>query len=98
MSKRTFTVGDIKITLGETKVTVGPAYEIPSEPVYCPGCGKELGKRPELLWDWMRSPAGQEVAGKPVHLNDGTGQPIRIGSSSRWLYLCADCAGRWFEP
>jgi hypothetical protein len=73
------------------------SLSIPSEPVFCPGCGKELGRRPKLFFeDIKRRLTGEGAPSAPVRVLDDSGHPLDLGHN-RYVYLCAECAKRWRE-
>lgn len=84
----------IKLKVGKVTTTVTDITP-PAELVFCPGCGKELGRRPELFFeDIKRHATGQGVVSDPVSVLDDDGRSIELGPG-RYIYLCAEYAKRW---
>lgn len=85
----------IKLKVGKVSTTV---TDVPDELVFCPGCGKELGRRPTLLFeDIKHRQTGRGIASESVRVLDNDGHTIELGPG-RYVYLCAKCAKRWIEP
>lgn len=80
----------IKLTVQDVKPTVTP---IPDELVFCPGCGKELGRRPKILFEEI---SDQGATNGPIRAHDDKGHPLDLGQG-RYIYVCPECAKRWSE-
>jgi hypothetical protein len=87
------------------KTTIGgiiSSDDLPDEPVFCPGCGEELGRRQHLFVEDVKSAlkswSGESIASEVIRVQDDRKQPVEIGPGPRYLYLCAECAEQWLEP